>query len=68
MRLSPPDTVRNDDGLVGKYNFFNFEVVKANVAVSPKHPETLHYTRRRVHGLRQDYQPKETIPAREVVK
>jgi flavin reductase (DIM6/NTAB) family NADH-FMN oxidoreductase RutF len=33
-----------DDALVDKYNFFIFEVVKANVAVSPRHPETLHYT------------------------
>jgi flavin reductase (DIM6/NTAB) family NADH-FMN oxidoreductase RutF len=33
-----------DDVLVDKYNFFIFEVVKAHVAKSPKHPETLHYT------------------------
>ena len=33
-----------DDALVDKYNFFIFEVVKAHVAQSPKHPETLHYT------------------------
>jgi len=33
-----------DDSLVDTYNFFIFEVVKADVAVSPKHPETLHYT------------------------
>jgi flavin reductase (DIM6/NTAB) family NADH-FMN oxidoreductase RutF len=33
-----------DDALVNKYNFFIFEVVKAHVAKSPKHPETLHYT------------------------
>jgi flavin reductase (DIM6/NTAB) family NADH-FMN oxidoreductase RutF len=33
-----------DDALVDKYNFFIFEVVKAQVAPSPKHPETLHYT------------------------
>ncbi|HUW98071.1 MAG TPA: flavin reductase family protein [Acidiferrobacter sp.] len=33
-----------DDGLVDKYNFFIFEVVRAIVAISPKHPETLHYT------------------------
>jgi flavin reductase (DIM6/NTAB) family NADH-FMN oxidoreductase RutF len=33
-----------DDTLVGRYNFFIFEVVKAHVAASPKHPETLHYT------------------------
>ena len=33
-----------DDSLVDKYNFFIFEVVKAHVAKSPKHPETLHYT------------------------
>lgn len=34
----------HDDALVDKYNFFIFEVVKAHVAKSPKHPETLHYT------------------------
>lgn len=33
-----------DDALVDKYNFFIFEVVKAHVATSPKHPQTLHYT------------------------
>jgi flavin reductase (DIM6/NTAB) family NADH-FMN oxidoreductase RutF len=33
-----------DDALIDKYNFFIFDVMKANVAVSPKHPETLHYT------------------------
>jgi flavin reductase (DIM6/NTAB) family NADH-FMN oxidoreductase RutF len=33
-----------DDVLVEKYNFFIFEVVKAHVAASPRHPETLHYT------------------------
>ncbi|HLP96949.1 MAG TPA: flavin reductase family protein [Sideroxyarcus sp.] len=33
-----------DDSLVDKYNFFIWEVVKAHVAVSPKHPQTLHYT------------------------
>lgn len=32
------------DALVERYNFFIFEVVKAHVAASPKHPETLHYT------------------------
>jgi len=32
-----------DDALVEKYNFFIFEVVRAHVAPSPKHPETLHY-------------------------
>lgn len=32
-----------DDSLVEKYNFFIWEVVKAQVAVSPKHPQTLHY-------------------------
>jgi flavin reductase (DIM6/NTAB) family NADH-FMN oxidoreductase RutF len=32
-----------DDSLVGKYNFFIFEIVKAHVAVSPKRPQTLHY-------------------------
>ena len=34
----------HDDSLVRKYNFFIFEVVRAHVAPSPKHPETLHYT------------------------
>lgn len=34
----------HDDTLVERYNFFIFEVVKAHVASSPKHPETLHYT------------------------
>jgi flavin reductase (DIM6/NTAB) family NADH-FMN oxidoreductase RutF len=33
-----------DGSLVAKYNFFIFEVVKAHVATSPKHPKTLHYT------------------------
>ena len=33
-----------DDALVDRYNFFIFEVVKAHVARSPKHPQTLHYT------------------------
>ena len=33
-----------DDALVDRYNFFIFEVVKAHVAASPRHPETLHYT------------------------
>jgi flavin reductase (DIM6/NTAB) family NADH-FMN oxidoreductase RutF len=33
-----------DDVLVDRYDFFIFEVVKAHVAASPKHPETLHYT------------------------
>lgn len=33
-----------DDTLVARYNFFVFEVVKAHVAASPRHPETLHYT------------------------
>lgn len=34
----------HDDSLVGKYDFFIWEVVAARVARSPKHPETLHYT------------------------
>jgi flavin reductase (DIM6/NTAB) family NADH-FMN oxidoreductase RutF len=34
----------HDDSLIDKYNFFIFEVVKAHVAASPSHPETLHYT------------------------
>ncbi|HVY58746.1 MAG TPA: flavin reductase family protein, partial [Xanthobacteraceae bacterium] len=32
-----------DDALVGRYNFFIFEVVKAHVARTPAHPQTLHY-------------------------
>jgi flavin reductase (DIM6/NTAB) family NADH-FMN oxidoreductase RutF len=34
----------HDDVLIDRYNFFIFEVVKAHVAATPKHPETLHYT------------------------
>ncbi|BBK41603.1 flavin reductase [Allostella vacuolata] len=34
----------HDDALVETYSFFIFEVVKAHVAASPRHPETLHYT------------------------
>jgi flavin reductase (DIM6/NTAB) family NADH-FMN oxidoreductase RutF len=34
----------HDDALVDRYNFFIFEIVKAHVAPSPKHPQTLHYT------------------------
>jgi flavin reductase (DIM6/NTAB) family NADH-FMN oxidoreductase RutF len=33
-----------DGALVQQYNFFIFEVVKAHVARSPRHPRTLHYT------------------------
>jgi len=33
-----------DDALVDRYGFFIFEIVKAHVATTPKHPETLHYT------------------------
>jgi flavin reductase (DIM6/NTAB) family NADH-FMN oxidoreductase RutF len=33
-----------DDKLVERYNFFIFEVVKAHVAPTPRHPRTLHYT------------------------
>lgn len=33
----------HDDALVRKYNLFIFEVVRAHVAPSPKHPQTLHY-------------------------
>ncbi len=33
-----------DKSLIGKYNFFIFEVVKAHVAVAPKYPATVHYT------------------------
>ncbi|OGH16014.1 MAG: flavin reductase [Candidatus Levybacteria bacterium RIFCSPHIGHO2_02_FULL_40_18] len=32
-----------DDSLIDEYNFFIFEVVKAHVARSPKHPKTMHY-------------------------
>lgn len=34
----------HDDALVERYNFFIFEIVKAHVAKTPRHPETLHYT------------------------
>jgi flavin reductase (DIM6/NTAB) family NADH-FMN oxidoreductase RutF len=34
----------HDDALIDRYNFFIFEIVKAHVAPSPKHPKTLHYT------------------------
>jgi flavin reductase (DIM6/NTAB) family NADH-FMN oxidoreductase RutF len=34
----------HDNALIEKYDLFILEVVKAHVAVSPKHPETLHYT------------------------
>jgi flavin reductase (DIM6/NTAB) family NADH-FMN oxidoreductase RutF len=34
----------HDDALVERYNFFVFEVVAAQAAARPKHPETLHYT------------------------
>jgi flavin reductase (DIM6/NTAB) family NADH-FMN oxidoreductase RutF len=34
----------HDGALIDKYNFFIFEVVRAHVAASPRHPETLHYT------------------------
>ena len=34
----------HDDALVDRYNFFIFEVVRAHVTSSSKHPETLHYT------------------------
>lgn len=34
----------HDDSMVDKYNLFIFEVVKAQAARTPKHPETLHYT------------------------
>lgn len=34
----------HDAALVKKYDFFVFEVVKAHVARSPRHPRTLHYT------------------------
>jgi len=33
-----------DARLVGKYDFFIWEVVKAHVAPAPKQPRTLHYT------------------------
>ena len=34
----------HEDAPIDRYNFFIFEVVKAHVAATPKHPETLHYT------------------------
>jgi flavin reductase (DIM6/NTAB) family NADH-FMN oxidoreductase RutF len=34
----------HDDALIDKYDLFILEVVMAHVAVSPKHPKTLHYT------------------------
>lgn len=34
----------HDRTLIGKYDFFIFEVVKAHVARSPKYPQTVHYT------------------------
>jgi flavin reductase (DIM6/NTAB) family NADH-FMN oxidoreductase RutF len=33
-----------DDAMVEKYDYFIFEVVDAQVATRPAHPETLHYT------------------------
>jgi len=33
-----------DAGLIRKYSFFIWEVVKAHVAPTPKYPRTLHYT------------------------
>lgn len=33
-----------DDCLIDTYNYFIFEVVKAHAVVSPKYPETVHYT------------------------
>lgn len=33
----------HDTALVGKYNFFIWEVVKAHVARTPKRPRTIHY-------------------------
>ncbi len=32
-----------DSALIKKYNFFIFEVIYAQAAISPKHPETIHY-------------------------
>ncbi|WP_148254290.1 flavin reductase family protein [Aidingimonas lacisalsi] len=32
-----------DDALIDEYGFFIVEVVKAHVAPTPKHPDTLHY-------------------------
>jgi flavin reductase (DIM6/NTAB) family NADH-FMN oxidoreductase RutF len=34
----------HDDAMVDKYNYFIFEVVDAQVASRPAHPERLHYT------------------------
>ncbi len=38
----------HDRSLVGKYDFFVLEVVKAHAARSPRHPQTIHYTGRGV--------------------
>ncbi len=34
----------HDDSLVERYDFFIWEVVRAQAAVSPRYPRTLHYT------------------------
>jgi len=33
----------HDDSLVGRYDFFIWEIVAARARTSPRHPETLHY-------------------------
>jgi hypothetical protein len=42
--INLPTTALTNDSLVEKQNFFIREVVMAQVAVSPRHPQTLHYT------------------------
>lgn len=65
----------HDDALVEKYNFFIFEVVKAHVAASPKHPETLHYTgdgvfmvSGKIISRRSLFRPEIAVPAGDVVR
>ena len=38
------ECILHDDALVDQYNFFIWEVVRAQVANSPQYPQTLHYT------------------------
>ena len=51
-----------DDAPVDKDNFFIFEVLKAHVAISPKHPETPHYTSDGVFMVAGDHQPAQAVP------
>ncbi len=59
----------SDDTMLKKYNFFIFEVVKAHVASSPKHPETLHYKGDGVFMVAgRDHQPPFAFPTGNVVE